>query len=551
MDEEVIKYKVDGVEKAVTNLKDLKTALKQAKDEQVAASIKFGEGSKEYIKASQNLSKLKDKVEDLADSTKSLKGSGIERSASGFSQLGEGLRNLDLDKVKVGLTAIKSALAATGIMLLVQGVTYLVQNFDELSKGSGIVAKALQAVGGVLNMIKDGVSAVTDALGLTNSELDKQGESIKTYADTLNSKLASTSKSFDDQIKAAKAAGHSTVQLEIAKQQAIIDTNVLIVKQIEAFVRAGGVYDAEKRKQVEASLDVIRSAVTEEKVIELNDHKDKLDRHKKSLEEKQKIRDLFAASNDEFEKENEKDAAINNAKESALKESLSRQAAEKAKAYDDDVKAAKAAVDEQTNNVKKASETQKQINKSVADQSFSVAKQSIQNQQALVDLFFSMKLSKAKNDSAEHLKLAKRQFQINKALQIQTAIISGIQGVINALTAQSVIPEPYGTILKVITAAGIGAAAAINIAKIASTQFNDSGGDSGGAAAPASTEIGSVATAAPPTINTPANTPPDTKIGNDGKNLSVNPPVVKAIVVEKEMTDKQKQVAKLEGQGKF
>jgi hypothetical protein len=132
-----IEVEVKGAEKSISSFKDLKTAIKAAKDEQIAMSEKFGASSVEATNAAKKIAELKDKVDDLNDSSKSLKGTGFEMLKQGFSQVREGLMNLDFDKVKTGLTAmssgfvsmgkaaisslqgIKGAIAATGIGLLV------------------------------------------------------------------------------------------------------------------------------------------------------------------------------------------------------------------------------------------------------------------------------------------------------------------------------------------------------------------------------------------------------------------------------------------------
>ena len=288
-------FEVPG--QVINSYKDLKNAIKAAKDEQVSVSEKFGASSAEYKKASKSVADLNDKMEDLNDSSRSLKGSGIERSAQGFSQLGEGLRNLDFDKVKIGLGAIKSALAATGIMLIVQGVMYLVENFESLSKGSGVLAKSLRFVGDVLGTIKDALYSVTDALGLTNSELDKQGEAIADYATKSTEALQAQNKEFDNQMKVAKAAGKSTVELEKAKQEAIVETNKAIVEQVIAFVRAGGVMSDEQRKLVTESIQKIKDARIDQKVIEITHNKEVNAEYAKSLKERE---DLDKKYNDEF-----------------------------------------------------------------------------------------------------------------------------------------------------------------------------------------------------------------------------------------------------------
>jgi len=93
---------------------------------------------------------------------------------------------------------------------------------------------------------------------------------------------------------------------------------------------------------------------------------------------------------------------------------------------------------------------------------------------------------------------AKKAFEVGKALSIAQTTISTIQGVQNALNAQSVVPDPLGTALKIANAVAIGAAGAASIAKIGSTQFE--GGKSGG--------TGSVVPAIKPSSNTPSGQAP-------------------------------------------
>lgn len=75
---------------------------------------------------------------------------------------------------------------------------------------------------------------------------------------------------------------------------------------------------------------------------------------------------------------------------------------------------------------------------------------------------------------------AEKGFRIGKGLSIAQTTIATIQGVQNALSAVSTIPEPFGMALKVANAVAIGAAGAASIAKIASSQFNANAGGGGG-----------------------------------------------------------------------
>lgn len=131
-EEIVITTTVAGVEKSIESLKDLKGAIKAAKDEQIAMSQKFGATSNEAVNATKKLSSLKDKVEDLNDSTQSLKGSGVEKLTSSFRLLGEGIGSFDMEKIKTGFKGLGSAMGAIPIFLVIEGLKLLYDNFDKV-----------------------------------------------------------------------------------------------------------------------------------------------------------------------------------------------------------------------------------------------------------------------------------------------------------------------------------------------------------------------------------------------------------------------------------
>lgn len=592
---------VGGVEQSINSIKDLKNAIKDARNEQVKAGEQFGISSKQYEEASKRVSQLKDKVEDLGDSTRSLQGSGIERASQGFSQLGDGLRNLDFDKVKVGLTAIKSALAATGIMLIVQGVMYLIENFDELSKGSGLLAKALRFVGDIVTTVTDYIYKFTDAIGLTNSALDKMGEATVENANKAKDALASQTAEYDRQIAIAKASGKNAIDLEIAKQSAIIETNKALVEQTIAYVRQGGVLSEEQNKLLTEQLNAIKNAVNTQQVITLTadketkeklvqqrkEHKAEIDainaeeadawwdaRQKEIADEKAYLAEIQRLKDEAVRQGREADAMnqeIDNAEALAKaelrtlknQEDLDAQIAFMAvkrdielqnemltneqrkviqQQYENDVLKIK----EESAAKEKALEKQKQS--SVLD----IAKASTDSLQSLSDLYFTVKRANLKKGSKEDLEQAKKQFNINKALAITSATISGIQGVVNALSAQSVVPEPFGTVLKVATAVGVGLAAAANIAKISSSKFDESGGGGGGGAS----AVTSVPVPAPPTISNPDANVSGTKFDESGKKIedTKQQPIqvnVKAQVVESEMTQSQQNVSSIKDKSTF
>lgn len=172
-----------------------------------------------------------------------------------------------------------------------------------------------------------------------------------------------------------------------------------------------------------------------------------------------------------------------------------------------------------------------------------IAKQSNDAMQGLSDLFFSIKMANVEKGSAAELKAAKQQFKVNKALAITNGIISTIQGVINALTANSALPEPYATILRVVSAVSVAAAGAANVAKISAQQFNPgtTSGGGGGATASLGSAGGGVALAPPSSGSTSLNADGTIKAA-----MGNNQPVVKAVVVETDITKSQKRVNTIE-----
>lgn len=106
-------------------------------------------------------------------------------------------------------------------------------------------------------------------------------------------------------------------------------------------------------------------------------------------------------------------------------------------------------------------------------------------------------INNAEGNEEKQEELRKKGFEQNKKFQIAQAGISGIQGVINALTAQSTIPEPFGTILKGFNAVMVAGTTKANIAKIKSATYQ------GGSPSPdtASAGGGSSASRALPSVS--------------------------------------------------
>ena len=175
-----IEVEVKGAEKSISSFKDLKTAIKAAKDEQVEMAEKFGSTSVEATNAAKKVSALKDKVDDLNDSSKTLKGTGFEMLKGGFSQIREGLMNLDFDKVKTGLISMTEGFKSMGKSALESLKTI---KGAIAASGIGLLVIALGTIYAYWDDIKGVVDGLTPELKKQN---DLANENLKTQQDKLN-----------------------------------------------------------------------------------------------------------------------------------------------------------------------------------------------------------------------------------------------------------------------------------------------------------------------------------------------------------------------------
>lgn len=119
---------------------------------------------------------------------------------------------------------------------------------------------------------------------------------------------------------------------------------------------------------------------------------------------------------------------------------------------------------------------------------------------SLSDAIFSIKKRNLEKGSAEELKAAKQQFNVNKALQLSTATITGIKTVMDAYNNGMKNPIPLlGPATGIAYAITAGITSAANIAKIAASKF-EGGAAGGGATIGSAPSTSGGAAATPPTF---------------------------------------------------
>jgi hypothetical protein len=124
------------------------------------------------------------------------------------------------------LKLFRIALAATGIGLLVVGVIALIENFDKVKRAleNSIPGfkEVSNAIGGVVDTIKEWVGA--------SGEAERAGAAFDAATKKQNAAADAVVKSYERRIDIEKAAGRSTTELEIQREQAVIDANEKILK---------------------------------------------------------------------------------------------------------------------------------------------------------------------------------------------------------------------------------------------------------------------------------------------------------------------------------
>tara|TARA_R110000868_G_scaffold279203_1_gene539273 strand:- start:19717 stop:21963 length:2247 start_codon:yes stop_codon:yes gene_type:complete len=175
-------------------------------------------------------------------------------------------------------------------------------------------------------------------------------------------------------------------------------------------------------------------------------------------------------------------------------------------------------------------EKEKQIQTDNINTGIDIAAQGMNAIQGLSDAIFAHKNKNLEKGSAAELANAKKQFKINKAMQLGGAVIDAAKGIMASLASSPVaigpIPNPAG----IASLAFVGISAAANIAKIAAAKFEGGGG--GGSASVAAPSIPTPSVAEPTLTGT---------AGLQGSGTESNAPkATKIFVVDSEITAKQK-----------
>ena len=175
-----------------------------------------------------------------------------------------------------------------------------------------------------------------------------------------------------------------------------------------------------------------------------------------------------------------------------------------------------------------------------AQKDFEFAGQTLSAIEGISNLVIDSKLKKVQKGSKEEEKLLRKQFKLNKAMQLAGAVIDAGKAITASLASAPIaigpIPNPAG----IASLAFAAITSATNIAKIASTQFTSSSApsaDTPGNIGGGGESTTAVAPAAGPQLFGQANTGSQVNAGGGSNNITVT-----AVVSETEITSSQNHI---------
>lgn len=479
------------------NLGSLKSQLREAQAEVARLSEQFGVTSKEAANAAKRAAELKDQIEDAKALTDAFNpdakfkalSSSLGGVASGFAayQGALGLVGVESKAVEEQLLKVQSAMA------LAEGLQSIGEAKDSFIQLGAVIKNQVVTAFATLRgaIIATGIGLIVTAIAVLLPKIiewadwtgraQRKQEDLNDSLERQQSKIRESRKELerdlDFRLRYARALGKSDEELAKIKESNTKKTNASIYSEIEA---------ARKRLKAlrEADLGVMASSREEYDELVKNNRK----KREAIVQEIKGLTDSIKRNNEDLlieqteQNRKEKEVIVKGAKEK--KEAKEREKLEeintlKTKTADDIIneeirkreqlaKINKEANEEYIKDLKKRVEDEEQLEKQVKEKKVKMAYDAFSVIQGVADLF-------AQGNEEDQ----KKAFELNKAVNIGQAIMNTAQGVTAALSGGGNLGK-VATGLNFVEAGLIGTIGALNIAKIANTQFQGGGNNGGG-----------------------------------------------------------------------
>ena len=475
------------------NLGSLKSQLREAQAEVAKLSEQFGVTSKEAANAAKKAAELKDQIEDAKALTDAFNpdakfkalSSSLGGVASGFAayQGALGLIGVESKEVEAQLLKVQSAMAlaeglqslgglkdsmiALGSVIKNQVVTaFATLKGAMMATGIGLVIAAIGTAIYLMDQYNDEIEDNIQKQKRLNEENKKYAEELGKVAEARQKDRNASKGGLNDkerELQLLRARGASEQDI-YKKEKEII--NKRIQDQGILYHTFIGNNDAERQKRKEAQ-ENLKNLYAESKSLDASYNRQLRENQQERIEDAKEKR----KNANEKQKQAEKDFYENQAKmlEEAEKNTL------KKKELDDPTKKA-------IRDARKMMEAQNVINEEKVKQieahneaELKLEEDKNRKKQELTSMSFDVIRSVADLFAQGNEADQRKAFQINKAASLGQAIVNTAQGVTAALTQVPLFPGA-----QIIQAGLVGTLGALNIAKIANTQFQSSGAGGGG-----------------------------------------------------------------------
>lgn len=499
------------------NLGSLKSQLREAQAEVAKLSEQFGATSREAANAAKRAAELKDQIEDAKALTDAFNpdakfkalSSSLGGVASGFAayQGALGLVGVESKKVEEQLLKVQSAMA------LAEGLQALGGAKDSFIQLASVVKNQVVAAFSTLKgaLISTGIGALVVAIGFLlpkimewidgTKELERRQNALNSEIDKANIKYQKNTEQIDKntaaELRLARARGASEQELlniekkgnkervEVQKRTVAELDKLLKDKRnmyIEAYVdedwdRAKALNKEYKDLQAQRNAilkakkdqnDELKLKQDELNISTLTKQKDNFKESHNNLKEnlKKEVETYEESFNKRLKMQEETDALrlepIN------IEDQFQKEREREQRKKDLIIQINKETNEELIKDLNKRIEKEEQLEQQAKEQKIRMAGQAFSIIQGVADLF-------AQGNEADQ----KKAFELNKAVNIGQAIMNTAQGVTAALSGGGNLGK-VATGLNFVEAGLIGTLGALNIAKIANTQFQSSGAGGGG-----------------------------------------------------------------------
>jgi chromosome segregation ATPase len=506
------------------NLGPLKSQLREAQAEVAKLSEQFGATSREAANAAKRAAELKDQIEDAKALTDAFNpdakfkalSSSLGGVASGFAayQGALGLVGVESKKVEEQLLKVQSAMA------LAEGLQALGGAKDSFIQLASVVKNQVVAAFATLKgaLIATGIGALVVTIGFLlpkimewidgTKELERRQNALNSEIDKANIKYQKNTEQIDKntaaELRLARARGASEQELlniekkgnkervEVQKRT-VAELDKLLKDKRNMYIEAYVDEDWDRAKALNKEykdLQAQRNAILKAK----KDQNDELKLKQEELnittltKQKEGYKEQLKEVKDQVKKEEETwEESFN--RRLKMQEDIDSMRLKPKKLEDDPNSATAKAISESDELMKiqndfndkklaqlqKAKDDEKAIEEEAKNTKIRMAYDAFSVIQGVADLF-------AQGNEEDQRKA----FQLNKAVNIGQAIMNTAQGVTAALSGGGNLGK-VATGLNFVEAGLIGTIGALNIAKIANTQFQGGGGNNGGGNTPTAT----------------------------------------------------------------